>query len=172
MKKKVFDVIHKFIDLQPWETKLLKTLPLKRLSAIHQIGSAAFVYGGGDHKRFDHSLGTMFVSTKIYDTVIKYKESAPQLKDDLTRDSIAYWRKVLRAASLCHDIGHLPFSHLAEEILLGKNGHEKWTMKIIRSPYLTPIWEEAGLDVEHIVKVFSWRESLRGELHPMGTCCL
>lgn len=152
MGKKVFDPIHKFIELDPWEIKLIKTVPLKRLSAIHQIGSASFVYGGGDHKRFEHSIGTMAVSSKIFDTVLAYRKSLDALCPKLDESFIAYWKKVLRAAALCHDVGHPPFSHLAEEILLGEKGHEKWTMKIIRSGYLKPIWEEAGLDVEDVVK--------------------
>ena len=42
---------------------------------------------------------------------------------------------------MCHDLGHLPFSHVAEKQLLGKQGHEKWTARMIASDYLAPIWE-------------------------------
>ncbi len=145
MAKKIYDPIHKFIALEPWEDVLLKTLPFKRLQAIHQIGSASFVYGGGDHKRFDHSVGTMFVATKIFDQVTN--------NPSIDQTNLPYWRKVVRAAALCHDLGHPPFSHLAEEALLGEEGHEHWSMKIIRSSYLTPIWERAELDPEDIVKI-------------------
>jgi HD superfamily phosphohydrolase len=30
----------------------------------------------------------------------------PELKDP---DVVRYWRRVLRMAALCHDLGHLPF---------------------------------------------------------------
>ena len=55
----------------------------------------------------------------------------PELKQP---DRLAYWRRVLRMAALCHDVGHLPFSHAAEEELL-PNGwdHERLTRKIIDS---------------------------------------
>jgi HD superfamily phosphohydrolase len=53
-----------------------------------------------------------------------------------------YWRRVLRMSALCHDLGHLPFSHVAEQDLLGAPGHEMWTLKIIDSPYLQPIWNK------------------------------
>jgi HD superfamily phosphohydrolase len=162
VKKKHFDPVHKFIDLDAHESLLLNTLPLKRLNAIHQIGSAAFVYGGGDHKRFDHSLGTMFVVTKIFDSVVKKIPSLMSAELLLDAKTIRYWRKVLRAAALCHDVGHPPFSHLAEEVLLGEKGHEKWTMNIIRSDYLLPIWKKGGVEVEHIVKV-AVGEKLYGE---------
>lgn len=151
MTKKIYDPIHKFIALDPWEVKLIRTLPFKRLQAIHQIGSASFVYGGGDHKRFDHSIGAMFVVSKIFDQVTNAEslENFPSI--DLKK--LPYWRKVLRAAALCHDLGHPPFSHLAEIPLLGEHGHELWTLKIIRSHYLTPIWEIAGITPEDVAKV-------------------
>lgn len=151
MNKKIYDPIHKFIELEPWESKLIRTLPFKRLQAIHQIGSASFVYGGGDHKRFDHSLGAMFVVTKIFDRVAN--SDMLRYFPEFDQAVLPYWRSVLRAAALCHDLGHPPFSHLAEVPLLGDQGHEKWSMAMIRSDYLQPIWEEAGLDVEDIVKV-------------------
>ena len=133
MVKKIYDPIHKFIALESWEFSLLRTLPFKRLQAIHQIGSASFVYGGGDHKRFDHSVGTMFVATKIFDQVTSSGS-------EIDQKGLPYWRKVLRAAALCHDLGHPPFSHLAEGALLGEEGHEYWSLKIIRSAYLIPIF--------------------------------
>ena len=151
MTKKIYDPIHKFIELDSWEVKLIRTLPFKRMQAIHQIGSASFVYGGGEHKRFDHSIGAMFVVTKIFDQVTNSDFLNHFSKFD--RKILPYWRKVLRAAALCHDLGHPPFSHLAEIELIGENGHEEWTLKIIRSKYITPIWDEIGIEVEDIAKV-------------------
>ena len=34
---KIFDAIHGFIELDPLETKLIKTLPFKRLSSQRQL---------------------------------------------------------------------------------------------------------------------------------------
>ncbi len=164
MTKKIYDPIHKFIELAPWEVKLIRTLPFKRLQAIHQIGSASFVYGGGDHKRFDHSIGAMFVCSKIFDQVTtnNFLEHFPGFDAKV----LPYWRKVLRAAALCHDLGHPPFSHLAEADLLGPRGHEKWTMKIIRSEYLASIWEEEDIDVEDVVKVSVGEKTYKKEFSP------
>ena len=149
---KVFDAIHGFIELDDLETKLIKTLPFKRLSCINQIASASLVYPGGYHKRYDHSLGVMLIVTKIFDKIV----SAPtffELFPDFNADTIAYWRRVVRLAGLFHDIGHLPFSHTAEAELVGKKGHEKWTMRIIRSPYIGPFLAADGIQVEDVVKV-------------------
>src|SRR5262249_52507985 len=53
----------------------------------------------------------------------------------------SYWRRVLRMAALCHDVGHLPFSHAAEHELLPKGyDHERLTQDIIRCAGMDQIW--------------------------------
>src|SRR3990167_2899683 len=149
---KIFDAIHGFIELDDLETKVTRSLPYKRLSSINQIAAASFVYCGGYHKRFDHSLGVMQVVSAIYDKIVSQKRFFA-LFPDFNEEKIIYWRRVMRLAGLCHDIGHLPISHTAEEILVGKKGHEKWTMRILRSPYLNPLLEAGGIQVDDVVKV-------------------
>ena len=53
-----------------------------------------------------------------------------------------YWRRVIRMSALCHDLGHLPFSHVAEKDLLGAFGHEHWTLKVIDSSYMASVWNK------------------------------
>ncbi len=44
-------------------------------------------------------------------------------------------------AALCHDVGHLPFSHAAEKELLPEGwDHERLTREIISSPEMNSIW--------------------------------
>ncbi|MDH7578302.1 MAG: HD domain-containing protein [Bacillota bacterium] len=45
----------------------------------------------------------------------KIKSVIPELHN---KDKLSYWRRVLRMAALCHDMGHLLFSHAAEKDLL------------------------------------------------------
>ena len=48
-------------------------------------------------------------------------------------DELRYWRRVIRAAALCHDLGHLPFSHASEILLPDGWNHERLTVKFILS---------------------------------------
>jgi uncharacterized protein len=129
---KIYDSVHGFIRLNDVESELIDSLPFQRLHYIHQLGIAYLVYPGGTHTRFEHSLGVMEVASLIFDRITADTDPFP---DRL------YWRQLLRLAALCHDLGHLPFSHVAEKALLGREGHEKWTLQIINSPHLEPVWE-------------------------------
>lgn len=125
---KIFEPVHGFIHFTDLEQALIDSEPFQRLHYLHQLGIAYLVYPGGTHTRFEHSLGTMHLATLIFNKIA--------LEED--RD---YWRQVVRLAALCHDLGHLPFSHVAEKRLLPHGGHEGWTLKIIGSAYLEPIWK-------------------------------
>ena len=102
------------------------------------------VYPGATHKRFEHSLGVMDLAGRVFDVVTapdNVHESFRRTVLNLTDDQKGYWRKVLRMAALCHDIGHLPFSHAAETELLprGKN-HESITADLIQGDLMGEIW--------------------------------
>lgn len=94
------------------------------------MGVAYLVYPGATHTRFEHSLGVMELADKIYTKLIPSPDP--------------YWRQILRLSALCHDMGHLPFSHTAEKLLLPDIGHEGMTRRLIESDELQVIWEEVG----------------------------
>ncbi|NGX40037.1 MAG: Deoxyguanosinetriphosphate triphosphohydrolase-like protein [Chlamydiae bacterium] len=143
---KIFDALHGFIHFNEIEAALIDSEPFQRLRYIHQLGITYLVYPGGTHTRFEHSLGTMHLAGEIFDKI------AP----DTDRD---YWKQIVRLAALCHDLGHLPFSHVGESRLLGKGGHEVWTLKIIESEILRPVWDKVEAlfpdqpVIKHIEKV-------------------
>ncbi len=73
----------------------------------------------------------MEVASRIYDVVTDPANvghvSVRRIMGD--RD---YWRRVVRAAALCHDLGHLPFSHAAEAELLSDGWtHERLGKEIV-----------------------------------------
>ncbi len=142
-EKKVYDSVHGFIPFDEFEKELIDSLPFQRLHYIHQLGIAYLVYPGATHTRFEHSLGVMHLATLMFEKVCK--SVRPDVFHFVPRKGscdFMYWRRVLRMAALCHDLGHLPFSHVAEKDLLGTDGHEVWTLKIIDSSYLKPVWDK------------------------------
>jgi HD superfamily phosphohydrolase len=141
--KKIYDSIHGFIPFDEFEKELIDSIPFQRLHYIHQLGIAYLVYPGATHTRFEHSLGVMSLATLMFEKICK--SVRPDVFHFVPRKGSSdylYWRRVLRMAALCHDLGHLPFSHVAEKDLLGSQGHEYWTAKIIDSHYLAPVWEK------------------------------
>ena len=161
-QRKIYDPIHRFIHLDLIESNLVVSEPFQRLQYIHQLGVAFLVYPGATHKRYEHSLGVMEIATMIYDQVTvradnnKYLDLVPSPG---SKEHI-YWRRILRLAALCHDLGHLPFSHTAEKSVLPENQtHESWTINIIKSDILAPIWNALGEEypdknvIDDIIKI-------------------
>jgi hypothetical protein len=121
----VRDAVHVFIHYGEAERMVIDSQPFQRLRDVHQLALSYLVYPGASHKRFEHSLGVMEVAGRIFDVVTR-----PDKVNDAVRDVLPefeggehqYWRRVLRMAALCHDTGHLPFSHAAEDALLRRMG--------------------------------------------------
>jgi HD superfamily phosphohydrolase len=95
------------------------------------------VYPGATHKRFEHSLGVMELAGRAFDAITavdNVDEQTRGLFPEITSvQFIVYWRKVLRIAALCHDLGHAPFSHAAEKELFPSGfDHEVITRNILQ----------------------------------------
>lgn len=140
------DPIHVFVRLDSDERKVLDSRPFQRLRHIHQLSLSYLIYPGATHKRFEHSLGVMELASRVFDVITDRDVITDEIRARLTETTndsqLDYWRHVLRMAALCHDLGHLPFSHAAEKELL-PNGwdHEHLTKDIILSPEMKQIWE-------------------------------
>ncbi len=158
------DPIHVFIKLDNDERKVLNSYPFQRLRNIHQLALSYLVYPGATHKRFEHSLGVMELAGRVFDVVTnkvaidnKIGELIPDIIEIINdKKKLGYWRTVLRMAALCHDLGHLPFSHAAEKDLLPDGwDHELLTIEIIRSEEMKNIWEgmTPPLRSEDIIKL-------------------
>ncbi len=153
------DPIHGFIKLDSEERKLVDSRPFQRLRYIHQLALSYLVYPGATHRRFEHSLGVMDVSSRIYDVVTDpeniYHDSVRRLVPRRNSDyGWSYWRRVLRMAALCHDMGHLPFSHAAEAALLPEGTrHEHLSKAVILSGEMKPIFDELKIRPDDVAKL-------------------
>lgn len=153
------DPIHVFIRLDSDERKVLDSLPFQRLRHIHQLALTYLVYPGATHKRFEHSLGVMELASRIYDVVTEpeniYQESESVRNMIPKHRAFEHlkWRRTLRLAALCHDLGHLPFSHASEALLPQCWDHERMTMEIILSEQMAGIWEDIGVQPKDVAKL-------------------
>lgn len=154
------DPIHVFVRLDSDDRRVLDSRPFQRLRNINQLALSHLVYPGATHKRFEHSLGVMELAGRVYDVLTDRRnltshgvtDHFPELERE---DELRYWRRALRMAALCHDIGHMPFSHTAEQLLPEGWTHERMTAEIIDSAEMQQIWSAMipPLRSEHIIKL-------------------
>lgn len=137
----ITDPVHKCIQITELERELIDTPVFQRLRRIKQLAGAHLVYPSAQHSRFEHSLGAMHVAGLAGDRLFSLNE----LDDhDLVRQ--------LRVASLLHDIGHGPFSHLSEEVMIlrSNKGHEQIGKEIIRRTEISDILSNHGFSPKQI----------------------
>lgn len=153
------DPIHVFVRLDSNERETLNSRPFQRLRHIHQLALTYLVYPGATHKRFEHSLGVMELAGRVFDVVTNPANITDSVRESLEplsiQDQRAYWKRVVRMAALCHDLGHLPFSHGAEELLPEAWDHERLSRDIISSDEMKEIWNAVTppLRPEDVVKL-------------------
>jgi uncharacterized protein len=146
------DPVHTFVTLTSDERRLIDSLPFQRLRSINQLGLSHLVYPGGTHKRFEHSLGVAELAGRIFDVITRPDKISPDIRKLLPQLDhgpvvMGRWRAALRMAALCHDLGHLPFSHVAEKELLPKGrNHETFTKEIVLD--LAPLWKKLDLPLQ------------------------
>ncbi len=137
------DPIHAFIRLDSHERTVVDSFEFQRLRHIHQLGLSHLVYPGATHRRFEHCLGVMELAGHVYDVVTHPNNLHDRIRKVIPgEDQRRYWRRVLRMAALCHDVGHLPFSHAAEQELLPSGwDHERFSVAVILSDNMKKLWE-------------------------------
>jgi len=159
LKHEFRDPIHGFIKVLSDERRIVDSPPLQRLRDVNQLGLTYLLYPSATHKRFEHSLGVMELASKVFDVITaldNYKseiaELIPEIKDE---DKKKYWRRIVRIAALCHDIGHLPFSHVGEKDLLPEDwNHERMSVEIIEGKLKEPFGGiTPPVRVEDVIKV-------------------
>ncbi len=127
------DPVHDLVTFEADEERivpeLLATSEMQRLRRIKQLGVTHLVFPGAEHSRFTHAIGASHVMTRLIRRLRALHDELPfwqRLASDRARDALA--------ASLLHDVGHGPYSHLFEEAIAGAPHHESWSLRIVRDP--------------------------------------
>ena len=167
---RIRDPIHGTLSVTKEETAVIDSRFYQRLRNIRQLGFGELAFPGATHTRHAHSLGAMHVATRLFDAVAAGATLSSAAKDR--------FRAAVRMAVLCHDLGHMPFSHASEQIAPLKSrlklpawfddgeghqaSHEDFTAKILLDSSLTEILTRAvsahGLTAAHVASLVTGRE--------------
>ena len=119
--------IHGSIRVEPPSVKIIDTYEFQRMRNIKQLALCHYVFPCATHTRFEHSLGVYHLAglmvKKINELYPQREFSVPHIWGD---DKIVLSYKIsecIKIAGLCHDIGHGPFSHVFDNILLADIEH-------------------------------------------------
>ena len=131
--KQFYDNIHNYIKVSNIACKIIDSKPFQRLRSLHQLGTCHYVFPTATHTRFEHSIGTYYLTGRLLnniknkinkDTLEEYLKNISELKEyyEKTNNYILdnYICELIKIGGLCHDLGHGPFSHLFEEVLQRK----------------------------------------------------
>jgi hypothetical protein len=122
MTVKLFrDPVYDYIainDEHRWILDLINTPEMQRLRFISQLGLCNYTYPGATHSRFSHSLGVFHLMQQVTEYL---KKEYPKYFREGDEDA-------LLAASLLHDLGHPPLSHVTEKAF---GNHEQKTVNLI-----------------------------------------
>src|SRR5438132_9453024 len=101
--KLIRDAVHGDIEVSSLEVELMDTPEFQRLRGIKQLGTAYLVFPSAVHTRFEHSLGTSWMTHRILE-VIQRNRQVPADEE-----------QIIRVSALLHDITHIPFGHTLED---------------------------------------------------------
>jgi HD superfamily phosphohydrolase len=146
--KRIFDPIHRFIELDAGEIALLEAPALQRMRRLRQLGLAYLAYPSAEHSRFSHALGALATGTRVLDALRVHSPHA------FASDAeFAAQRRLLRASLLLHDVGHGPFSH-ASEAALGVR-HEARIAQILALPHISAALDNLDVDRTEVLALIT-----------------
>lgn len=131
--KKIYDCIHGFISLSDFAIRIIDTKFFQRLRDLSQLGTCKYVFPNSNHTRFEHSIGTYHIASKLLEKhtnnlsheIDNYLSKIPELSryyklvyHDKNHPLDFYICELIKIAALCHDLGHGPFSHLFDDVFL------------------------------------------------------
>ncbi len=140
-KRKIFnDPVYGFISI-PYDIvfDVIEHPYFQRLRRIQQLGLSALVYPGATHSRFHHSLGAMHLMHRSLEVL---KSKGHPISEEESQAAVL--------AILMHDLGHGPFSHALERVLIENVHHEEISMLMMQQLQL-----QFGKPLEMAIQIFT-----------------
>ncbi len=128
------DPIHGYVYVTDREKQIIDSYPVQRLRRLRQLAGSEYVYPGANHTRFEHSIGVMYLASRVTEN-----PNISCLIDDDEKERV-------KIAGLLHDTGHGPFSHVFEQLLYRElwKTHEDMTLWIIKNSELKDVLQQMG----------------------------
>ena len=119
--KIINDPVHGFIKI-PYEIifDIMEHRCFQRLRRISQTGLLSLIFPGATHTRFHHAIGTMHL---MFNALEILKQKGVKISTEEEKGAML--------AVLLHDVGHGPFSHALENILMDNWHHEKLSLLLM-----------------------------------------
>lgn len=134
------DPVHGFIEIKDGLIRALVSHPVMiRLQRIKQLGPTEYVYPGGCHTRFSHSIGALHLISEALRTL---RRKGIDISDE-------EWTGA-QAAMLLHDVGHGPMSHCLEGMFFRHCSHEQITLALMQR-----LNKEMGGQLDTAIAIFT-----------------
>ncbi len=133
-EKVMNDNIHGRITLPGVAVAFIDTPQFQRLRKLKQLGMCYYVYPGACHNRFEHSLGVAHLAGSLLKGILDRQPGlrASAVAEERGQGAFSVTQNdvhCVQLAGLLHDLGHGPFSHVFDNVLLKKIAPPgtKWT---------------------------------------------
>ncbi|CAD8170759.1 unnamed protein product [Paramecium octaurelia] len=142
--RKISDPIYDFIYFDHAIWKVIDNPVYQRLRNIKQLGTTSWVFQGANHTRFEHCLGVGHLAQQFITSIYK---NQPYLdgEEDKRRNI-----KLVTIAGIVHDLGHGPFSHMFDNLLIPKltNSSELWCHEQASEMLFNYMYDKYSLGLE------------------------
>ena len=138
-RKIINDPVHGFITINdPLIYEIISHPWFQRLRRINQMAMSYLVYPGAVHSRLHHALGAYHL---MHNALYELKQKGVEIT--------AEEEQAAKIAILLHDVGHGPFSHALESLLVKNFGHETPSLLIMQE-----LDQELGGRLKTAIEVF------------------
>ncbi len=150
------DPVHGYVYITEGEKEVIDSFPMQRLRRLRQLAGSEYVYPGANHTRFEHCVGVMYLAGEVLEN--------PNVSRMVNDEEVA----AARVSALLHDVGHGPFSHVFEQLLIKdlEKTHEDITSWLIEKSEIRDKIAKMGYRPEDVAKLAV------GKLHKKGKAFL